>query len=78
MLPLLAEKDMQQAAKTAEQERPLLGLTWPREEDFCPFSALCGYFGFHNGTLFIFFLLKSQGLANIPESGTLMSFPIIT
>lgn len=73
------ERDVQQAAKTAEQEWPLLGLMWPMQEDFCPSLALCGYFGFHNGTLFLFFFpLKSQGLANIAEYGTLISFPIIT
>lgn len=54
VLPPLAQRDVQQAAKTAEQEWPLLWLTWPMVEDFCLSSALYGHFGFHTGNLFFF------------------------
>lgn len=55
VLLLLAQRDVYQAVRTAKQEWPLLWLTWPVKEDFCPSaSALCEHVRFHIGTFFFF------------------------
>lgn len=75
VLLLLAQRDVYQAVRTAKQEWPLLWLTWPVKEDFCPSaSALCEHVRFHIGTFFFFLLLNSEGPGSTAESGTLRCF----
>lgn len=54
----LLDRAVHQAARTVEQERPLLWLMWPMEEDFCLSSALHWHFGFHTGIIIIFFSVE--------------------
>lgn len=70
-LPSPAHREVYKATKTTRQGWPLL---WPTKEDFFS-SALCGHSGFPTRTVFFFFfLLNSQSLGSIAESGTLMFF----